>query len=45
MVSWHSVKECKVVQDGGLVQCNKVKGVGSMRYSEDAKMEQSKMMR
>ena len=31
MVSWCSIKECEVVRDGGLVQCNKAKCVRSMR--------------
>ena len=31
MVSWRSIKECKVVQDGGSEWCDEVKGVGSTR--------------
>ena len=31
MVSWCSIKECKVVRDGGLLRCDKVKGVRSTK--------------
>ena len=31
MVSWHSIKECEVVRDGGSGRCDTAKGFGSMR--------------
>ena len=34
-----------MVQDGGLLQCDKVKGVGNTKQSEGTKTEQNKTMR
>ena len=38
MVSGRSIKECEVVRDGDLGQCDTAKGFGSMRWCEGAKV-------